>query len=106
MRTSRKYRMWRVWVAAAVALTAAGPAPAFYWCVKPRASIILPADEELPGNPPSPGAEPTPLPGGQLPSPNPGGPEPPAGGVPEPATGVVGLIGLAAVAARRWVRKK
>lgn len=107
MRTPKSYSPWRVWVAAATVLAAAGPAPAFYWTLKPQSSVFLPADETKPGNPPYPSAEPIPIPGGDLPIPGPGGPPPPPppGSVPEPATGVAGLIGLAALAARRWGRK-
>jgi len=119
MRTPIKYRLWRAWVAAAVLAAAAGPAPAFYWSLKPQPTLIPPGEENKPGNPPLPGSNPIPIPSGQPPD-TPGGPGSPGSGpggppsgppgtpgsVPEPATGVAGLIGLAVIAGRRWLRKK
>ncbi|MCI0700969.1 MAG: PEP-CTERM sorting domain-containing protein [Planctomycetia bacterium] len=109
---------WRVWVAVVVSLAACTPAHAFYWPNWPGSlrrvepTIINPPDLNKPGNPPL-GPQPNPEPG--LPETNippvvvnkppvgPPAPEP----TPEPSTGLIGLLGLGAVAAvRKWWRKK
>jgi hypothetical protein len=117
MLRTRRYRLgWAI--AAAAVFSTAGPASAFYWKGWPGANI--PPDRNLvepPGSftPTPPTANPTyppggpetppPTPGNKLPPPEPGNKLPPPENVPEPATGVIGLIGLAAVAAR-WAQRK
>jgi MYXO-CTERM domain-containing protein len=120
-------------VSAAGVLLAAGPAPAFYFNGWPgsgepiRRSLIQPGNENQPGNPPPvspppgvpPGGSPPPvfmpptIPGEQPPGVPPGvppsvppGEQPPPEHVPEPATGLLGLLGLSAAVAARWLRRK
>jgi len=92
----------------ACVLIAAAPAPAFYWTIRNTPTLIPPNSN--PGNPPTPGAEPIPIPpdnpvpGGGPGSPGghsgpPGGPE----SVPEPATAAAGIVGLIALGARRLI---
>jgi MYXO-CTERM domain-containing protein len=107
---------WRVWGAAAVVLFAAEPARAFYWQNWPGSrvpinnSLLSPPDGVTIGNPPSgsgssgPVSPPTPPVGPPLPVDKP--PLSPPDNTPEPATGLLGLLGLGAVAAaRKWRRK-
>jgi len=116
-------RAW-AWAAAGVLLTA-GSAPAFYFNGWPgsgqpvRRTLLPPSDQGQPGSPPGgqipggpgptfpPQVVPPGVPGGQQPPP--GGPHVPPGGpgpVPEPASGLLGVLGLTAVAAARRWRKK
>jgi|GEM_PF-5533922 len=78
----------------AIVLAAASPASAFYWTLR-TAPTLAPI-------PPVPGADPIPLPP-DTPVPG-GGPENP-NPVPEPATAVVGAIGVLSLGLRRAVRK-
>jgi MYXO-CTERM domain-containing protein len=113
-------RLWG-WAAVAGVLATAGPAPAFYWngwpgSKKPQPpTLIQTKDAGKPGNPPQ-GSD---LPGGPIPELPPGGlppgghpeipplnPPPPPESVPEPGSGLLGLLALAgAAAARRWRKK-
>lgn len=82
----------------------------------PERTVISPKDQGKPGNPPP--SNPFPPPGGEHPPGEPGGPDAPGnnqpppgpgpgpGSVPEPATGAIGLIGLAALGAARRFRRK
>lgn len=103
--------------AAGVVLTA-GPAPAFYFNGWPGSgepitrTLIPPKVQDKPGNPP--GAPPV-TPALNTPGPGTGwsgGPPPiqfvppSPEHVPEPATGLLGLIGLSAAAAARWRRRR
>ncbi len=73
-------------------LAAASPAPAFYWSLKSIPTVIGPKNENSPGNPAQPNANPLPLPPETI---VPGVPlGPPGSSVPEPATATAGLIGL------------
>jgi len=111
----RKLSRTFLWTTAGVLLTA-GPAPAFYFNGWPgsgepiRRSLIPPGKETQPGNPPGtppPGSPPEGHPPPILVTPTPpGNPPPPPEHVPEPATGLIGLLGLSAAAAARWLRKK
>lgn len=95
MRILRNWAIVRTALALGIVLVAAGKAPAFYWTLRVAPSLITP--NEQPGNPPSPGADPIPLP-----------PDPPGGGggtVPEPASATAGLIGIGALGLRRWLKK-
>jgi hypothetical protein len=107
-------------VSAGVLLTA-GPAPAFYFNGWPgsgepiRRSLVQPNSETQPGSLPpggppasfTPGAPPVEKPPPVLSTPPFPGEQPPPEHVPEPATGLIGLLGLSAVAlARRWRRKQ
>lgn len=118
MRGAKRYRI-RGAVAAVVAVAGtAAPAHAFYWKGWPAAqsaaarTLIQPSAQGLPGNPP--GIAPSGIPGATTPivpetadlPPLPVGPGPPPEHVPEPATGLVGMLGLATLAAVRWVRRK
>jgi MYXO-CTERM domain-containing protein len=116
-------RVW-AWAAVAGVLATAGQARAFYWNgwpgskVPPPRTLIQPKEAGNPRNPPR-GPN---IPGGPLPELPPGGtPEVPPGGspeippvtppppesIPEPASGLLGLVGLAAaIAARRWRQRK
>ena len=88
-------------MALACTLLAASPAPAFYWSLSVTPTIIPPTD--LPGNPPTPGANPLPLPPDtSVPGGGPGNP----GSVPEPTSAAAGLIGLGLLAMRRLMRKR
>ena len=119
------YGNWRVWAVraagvAVAALAACGPAHAFYWYDWPgsqlrvQQTLIAPRHQDAPGNPPgtlTPGQPPAPGSVHEPPPPN-GAPvpidKPPVGPnpTPEPATGLLGLIGLSAVAAvRRWRKR-
>src|SRR5262245_60572581 len=124
MRKLRRTLLLGVWTAAGVLVTA-GPAPAFYFNGWPgsgepiRRSLIPSDNQNLPGNPPGPGTVPPGLPPGTPP----GGPpidnlplpplqvppiipteQPPPEHIPEPATGLIGLIGLSAAVVARWRR--
>jgi hypothetical protein len=106
---------WRVWVAVAVVLTAAVPARAFYWGTWPGSklstppTLVFPTPLKLGSPPPIPPppeliGQPTPTQGPTLPvnQPPPLGPPEQA---PEPATGVLGLLGFGTlVVMRRWRR--
>jgi hypothetical protein len=99
MRSSRHYRNWGMMLAAAAVLLAASPAHAFYWTLRVMPTVINPADQGNPANPPT--AEPIPFPPDTIvPQPPPIGP-PDAPGTPEPATAVAGLIGLTLLGVRR-----
>lgn len=109
MRRSKRLVKWCT--ATAVVLGTAAPAPAFYWKgwpSTPGAKIeqtILPPGLAAPG---PPVANPVP-PGGDIdavtPPVTPPPPPPPPGNVPEPATGIAGLIGLGVLAARKWRKR-
>ncbi len=105
---------WRVWAVraagvAVAALAACGPAHAFYWYDWPgsqlrvQQTLIAPRHQDAPGNPPvilTPGQPPAPE-SVHVPPP-PIGPNP----TPEPSTGLIGLIGMGALAAvRRWRKR-
>jgi MYXO-CTERM domain-containing protein len=102
------HKSYLAWVVAvtAVVLTAV-PAQAFYWRGWPGSRVIVAPtliptnDEGNPGNPP----QPFPYPGTENNYPPPVGPPGPEN-VPEPGTGLAGLLGLGAVAVARWVRRK
>lgn len=104
--------------AAAGVLLSAGAAPAFYFPGWPgsgepiRRSLIPPKVADRPGNPPSTPPLNTPTPGRPEGNPPPfqdipptPGDQPPPEHVPEPATGLLGLIGLSAAAAARRLRR-
>ena len=107
MRRTNRFTAWAL--AAAGVCAAATPAQAFYWQGWPKtpdstiARTIIPPGQDIPG---TPVAEPT-FPGGEpkWPTPPEEYPPPPPGPVPEPATGVVGLIGLGVLAARKWRKR-
>ena len=96
----------RVWGAAAVLLAANGPAQAFYWYDWPGdkhggPSLVSPKEARpFPVNPPLEVT--TPMPPVGPPVPVDRTPVGPPTHTPEPATGLIGLVGLAAVAARKW----
>lgn len=100
MRTMRG-ETWRLWGAVLVLLCASDSARAFYWYGWPGSQIsreptLLTPEPETP-TPPQPGGPPVPV------------DKPPIGPpkhTPEPSTGVIGLIGLGALAARRWTKKR
>lgn len=105
-------------VSAAGVLLTAGPASAFYFNGWPgsgepiRRSLVQP-NENLPGSPPGtppnlppPGGPPVEQPPPVLSPPGIPGEQPPPEHVPEPVTGLIGLIGLSAVAVARWRRGK
>ena len=91
--------IWRAWAALAIALTVCGPARAFYWQDWPgsrlpiRESPIIPPRSNEPGKPPP-----------EVPIKNEPPDKPPVGPnpTPEPSTGLIGLVGLGALAVRRW----
>ena len=102
---------WRAWAALVIALTVCGPARAFYWydwpgsglrppeplVVQPKSQQPAPPTPNTPGrNEPPPLGPPVPI---DMP---PVGPNP----TPEPATGLLGLLGLGALAVRRWRQNK
>ena len=96
---------WRMWGAIAVLLTASGSARAVYWYDWPGSqtsrepSLVVPpvSQPDDPSHPPEMLIPPVPVD-----KPPPVGPPEQT---PEPATGVIGLIGLGAIAARRWWKK-
>ena len=101
MRILRNWAIWQAVFAAIIVLVAASPASAFYWTLRVAPSIITPTDQ--PGNPPpTPGANPIPLP----PDPPPGGGPGEPGTAPEPTTAAAGLIGLGLIGMRRWLKKE
>lgn len=120
------WRSGRVWAAVVVVLTAADPARAFYWHDWPGSRLRVeptligpPSAPVVPTNPPpAPRVDPPPFfppPPPPIREPNPpiGPPvpvdRPPVGPptpTPEPATALLGLLGLGALAARRWRAKQ
>ena len=101
MRTPRTGTIGCYGVAAAILLVAASPAPAFYWSLRAAPSIITPNDQ--PGNPPTPLANPFPIPPDPPhPGPVPGDPST----VPEPTTLAAGLIGLGLLGMRRLLKRR
>src|SRR5262245_34506048 len=101
------WRKWRAWVAVGVLLIACEPAHAFYWQGWPGSRIHIeptlvgPSPLPQPGNPDTPDTEIPPIPTGpSIPVDRP--PIGPPTQTPEPATGLLGLLGLGALAARRW----
>jgi hypothetical protein len=102
MRSSRRSRFWQLAAIAPVAvLLAVSPAPAFYWTLRTTPSVINPADQGRPGNPPT--ANPIPFPPETI---VPQVPVGPPGSVPEPATAIAGLAGLMLLGIRRAMSKK
>ena len=119
------YGNWRVWAVRAAGVAAAtlgvgGPAHAFYWYdwpgsqVRVQQTLITQPNLNIPGNPPvGPTGRQTSPPGSIHVPPPPVGPpvpidKPPVGPnpTPEPSTGLIGLIGLGAMAAvRRWRKR-
>jgi MYXO-CTERM domain-containing protein len=106
-------RNWRVCGAVAVVLMAAGPARAFYWQGWPGSKVPLNHSLVLPpgagSNPPSgdgPAPVSPPVPPAGPPLPVDKSPLGPPDHTPEPATGVLGLLGLGALAVRRWRSRK
>lgn len=103
--TSRMHaarKSWRMWGAVVVLLVATTEARAFYWFGWPGSQLRV--EETL---------LPPPGPTGRMPNPPIGPPvtvaKPPIGPpeqTPEPATGLLGLIGLGALAVRKWRKKK
>lgn len=100
-----------MWGAVAVLLVAGGSAHAFYWYDWPGSQIpkeptlVTPpslVSPNIPDQPRQPGT-PTPPVGPPVPVDKP--PIGPPEHTPEPATGVIGLIGLGALAARKWLKK-
>jgi hypothetical protein len=101
----------RAGAAVGALLLACSPARAFYWHgwpgsrVTPVPTLIPPPSQTTPGTPTPPPPEQVP-PGGP-----PGGPPvgpPPVGPpnqTPEPATGLIALAGLGAVAVRKWWKR-
>ncbi|MBM3980260.1 MAG: PEP-CTERM sorting domain-containing protein [Planctomycetes bacterium] len=92
-------RTWRVWAALAVVLIVAGPARAFYWHGWPGSQLRV--EPTLIG-PPVPLA-PVPLPEPTIFNPVP--PLGPPAPTPEPATAVLGVLGIGALAVRRLRRR-
>lgn len=86
-------------------------ARAFYWFDWPGSGTTRPPtliDNPQPGDPPPPPAgrvEPGPT-GPELPINNPGGPMPGPNNVPEPATALLALAGIGALAASRRARRR
>ena len=95
-------------LATAAVLFTAARADAFYWVgwpgsnVTPQPTLLTPSSSVTPGSTPPPASTPITPPGLQEFTPEPVGPPE---HVPEPATGVAGLIGIGALA-WRWVRRK
>ena len=101
--------IWRVWAALAIALTVCGPARAFYWQDWPGSRLRVQESPIIPPKSQPPVQVPPLLPGrNDLPVGPPITPEKPPVGphpTPEPSTGLIGLLGLGALAAvRRWRR--
>lgn len=101
--------VWRMWGAVVVLLAASGPARAFYWydwpgSRVPREPTLLSTQEPLPPDTPRERQTPTPPDGPPVPVDKP--PVGPPEHTPEPSTGLIGLIGLGALAARKWLRKQ
>ncbi len=125
MHAARK--SWRMWGAVVVLLAATTEARAFYWFGWPGSqlrveetlltppaqvppAVVTPGVVTPPNTPPT---FPPPGPTGRMPNPPIGPPvpvaKPPIGPpeqTPEPATGLLGLIGLGALAVRKWRKKK
>ncbi len=112
---------WRLGLAFAATLAACGSAHGFYWYdwpgsrIRREPSLLEPRQQNNPANPPSTPrvTPPTPPPTKAPPDGSDDGPPPddnppPVGPeqTPEPATGLIGLAGLGAVAARVWLRKR
>ncbi len=112
MRTSKGHRVRLALAAGAAVLATAAPAQAFYWKGWPGAkvttdrTITTPTDSTSPWSPPGPTATPIWPPGTDSQPPITVGPTPPVEHIPEPATGTVGLLGLAALGAVRWVLRR
>jgi MYXO-CTERM domain-containing protein len=91
---------WRIWAALVVVLAVCGPARAFYWQDWPGSRLrepVLPSPLVPGRNEPPPLGPPVPI------DKPPVGPNP----TPEPSTGLIGLIGLGAIAAvRRWRKRR
>lgn|GEM_PF-3124264 len=115
LRMRAKWINWRLWAVVVVTLTACGPAHAFYWYgwpgsgINPTPSLITPQSMALPGDP-QPSGSPSSTPPSQTPSGPPTDATPPPVGppdsTPEPSTGLIGLVGLGALAAvRRWRKR-
>lgn len=106
MRGFKKHYTWWMWGVAAL-LMAAGPAPAFYWRGWPGSGVptppnlVPPTDQEFP---PPEERPPTDRPPDRPPEKPPY--KPPTEHVPEPGTGLIGLVGLGALTVRRWQRMK
>ena len=101
----------QVWAAVTVVLAATNPARAFYWAEWPGSQIrvqqtLITPPAVTPGNPPSPGHEPIPPVGPPIPVAKPPVGPPSPTSTPEPATGLLGLLGLGALASRRWWKQK
>jgi MYXO-CTERM domain-containing protein len=98
----RSYRLAMCGFAAAAGLLSfAGPVQGFYWYgwpgskLPPDRTVITPPNDDRPGNPPDrPPVNPPP----EQPPPN--------NPTPEPATAVVALAGLGAIAVRRLLRQR
>lgn len=88
------------WAALAVALAACGPAHAFYFEGWPGSGVTRPPSllPQVQVQVQRPGVEPSPLGPLEPIDKPPVGPNP----TPEPATGLLGLLGLGALAVRRW----
>ena len=104
--------IWRAWAALAVALTVCGSARAFYWQDWPGSQLRVQESPIIQPKSTEPG-QPTPLIPGRNQPPPVGPPipvdKPPVGPhpTPEPSTGLIGLLGLGAIAAvRRWRAKR
>ncbi|MFM8272318.1 MAG: PEP-CTERM sorting domain-containing protein [Gemmata sp.] len=91
-----------MWAAVAVLLAAATEARAFYWYGWPGSQLRV---QETLVTPPGPAATVIPQPIGP-PVPIDNLPLGPPEHTPEPATGLLALFGVGAVAARRWAKRK